>query len=84
MSFLRPIQLYHSHADPIWPDGTFNQMFPSVKLRQAKIKSSTKFILFLCRSAKVYVIVHGLQAVFSKGHTRGQRLFFLFEQKTKT
>jgi hypothetical protein len=23
MSFSRPIQLYHSHADPIWPDGTF-------------------------------------------------------------
>jgi hypothetical protein len=22
MSFLRPIQWYHSHADPIWPDGT--------------------------------------------------------------
>jgi hypothetical protein len=24
MSFLRPIQWYHSHVDPIWPDGTFN------------------------------------------------------------
>ncbi len=23
MSFLRPIQGYHSQADPIWPDGTF-------------------------------------------------------------
>ncbi len=23
MSFLRPIQWYHSHADPIWPNGTF-------------------------------------------------------------
>ncbi len=23
MSFPRPIQWYHSHADPIWPDGTF-------------------------------------------------------------
>ncbi len=22
MSFSRPIQWYHSHADPIWPDGT--------------------------------------------------------------
>ncbi len=22
MCFLRPIQWYHSHADPIWPDGT--------------------------------------------------------------
>ena len=24
MSFSGPIQWYHSHADPIWPDGTFN------------------------------------------------------------
>ncbi len=24
MSFSRPIQWYHSHADPIWPDDTFN------------------------------------------------------------
>ncbi len=23
MSFSRPNQWYHSHADPIWPDGTF-------------------------------------------------------------
>jgi hypothetical protein len=23
MSISRPIQWYHSHADPIWPDGTF-------------------------------------------------------------
>jgi hypothetical protein len=23
VSFSRPIQCYHSHADPIWPDGTF-------------------------------------------------------------
>jgi hypothetical protein len=25
MSFSRPIQRYHSHADPIWPDGTFQR-----------------------------------------------------------
>jgi hypothetical protein len=23
MSYSRPIQWYHSHVDPIWPDGTF-------------------------------------------------------------
>ncbi len=23
MSFSRPIQWYHSHADPIWPDDMF-------------------------------------------------------------
>jgi hypothetical protein len=26
MSFLRPIQWYHSHVDPIWPDGTFKNL----------------------------------------------------------
>ncbi len=25
MSFSRPIQWYHSHADPIWPDSTFKR-----------------------------------------------------------
>jgi hypothetical protein len=30
MSFSRPVQWYHSHADPIWPDVTFNDaLFPS-------------------------------------------------------
>ncbi len=24
MSLSRPIQWYHSHADPVWPDGTLN------------------------------------------------------------
>ncbi len=27
MSFQRAFQWYHSHADPIWPDGTFKQWF---------------------------------------------------------
>jgi hypothetical protein len=28
MSFLRPIQWYQSHADPVWPDGTFKSLVP--------------------------------------------------------
>jgi hypothetical protein len=27
MSFSTPIQWYHSHADPIWPDGTFKFIY---------------------------------------------------------
>ncbi len=27
MSFKRAFQWYHSHADPIWPDGTFKMKF---------------------------------------------------------
>ncbi len=26
MSFLRPIQWYHSHVDPVWLDGTFKHL----------------------------------------------------------
>ncbi len=26
MFFSKPMQWYHSHADPIWPDGTFNMV----------------------------------------------------------
>ncbi len=26
MSFSRAFQWYHSHAEPIWPDGTFKQL----------------------------------------------------------
>ncbi len=25
MSFSRPIQWYHAHVDPIWPDGTIKK-----------------------------------------------------------
>jgi hypothetical protein len=28
MSFSRPMQWYHSHADLIWPDGPFKDKFP--------------------------------------------------------
>ncbi len=28
MSFSRPIPWYHSHADPIWPDGTLQGNVP--------------------------------------------------------
>jgi hypothetical protein len=32
MSFLRSIQGYPSHVDPIWPDGTFKySTFPTIK-----------------------------------------------------
>ncbi len=30
MSFSRPIHWYHSHADPIWPDGTFKFPVPFI------------------------------------------------------
>jgi hypothetical protein len=32
MSFSRPIQWYHSHADPIWPDGIFNPWLEHSKI----------------------------------------------------
>jgi hypothetical protein len=30
MSFSRPIQWYHSHTDPIWPDGTLKTGFINI------------------------------------------------------
>ncbi len=41
MSFLRPIQWYHSQADPIWPDGTFKTTGNKKNFKLGKI-----FILF--------------------------------------
>ncbi len=34
MSFSRPFQWYHSHANLIWPDGTFNTVLKSTKSRE--------------------------------------------------
>ncbi len=30
MSSSRPIQWYHSHADPSWPDGTFKHVHAGI------------------------------------------------------
>ncbi len=42
MSFSRPIQWYHSHIDPIWPDGTFNnssENFHRIHRKTTKVAS---------------------------------------------
>jgi hypothetical protein len=33
MSFSKPIQWYHSHADPVWPDGTFKETGSPVRFK---------------------------------------------------
>jgi hypothetical protein len=43
MSFSRPIQLYHSLADPIWPDGTFKIFTGTV----SGIKCGRKLAIFV-------------------------------------
>jgi hypothetical protein len=55
MFFSRPIQRYHSHADPIWPDGTFNDSVLRLSQGQnmEKLKSS--------------VLVHGLVGGIKSG-----------------
>ncbi len=36
MSFSRPIQWYHFHEDPIWPDGIFKEAYTLIsRLRQS-------------------------------------------------
>jgi hypothetical protein len=34
MSFQRAFQWYRSHADPIWPDGTFNKSMCEINQRK--------------------------------------------------
>jgi hypothetical protein len=41
MSFSRPIQWYHSQADPIWPDGTFNATSSEKQSNVANILTDT-------------------------------------------
>ncbi len=43
MSFSRPFQWYHSHADPIWPDGTFKQIGNKLTINQHSLRRSFKF-----------------------------------------
>ncbi len=53
MSFPRPIQCYHSHADPIWPDGTLH------KTVLCKLYSKHKSSSFASQQ-KVHVKMHAL------------------------
>ncbi len=56
MSFLRPIQWYHSRADPIWPDGSFNSYTDKKKIkfssyiRKSRVKQLQSHILLTASS----------------------------------
>jgi hypothetical protein len=53
MSFPRPIQWYHSHADLIWPDGTFKtQTYTTNAKIYLELFFSTKIDLLLVSSNK--------------------------------
>ncbi len=43
MSFSRAFQWYHSHLDPIWPDGTFKQIFFSRDYLLAKFSDEIMY-----------------------------------------
>ena len=55
MSFSRPFQWYHSHADPIWPDGTFKMFlkiyvkFIHAAFRASSLDSETKIQFSTCQ-----------------------------------
>jgi hypothetical protein len=54
MSFPRPIKWFHSHADPIWPDGTFNK---SAKLLSFEgIRKRAECLLY-CTTAQYILII---------------------------
>jgi hypothetical protein len=46
MSFLRPIQWYHSKADPIWPEGTFKPEQSLEFLSISKKQAETYYLFF--------------------------------------
>ncbi len=50
MSFSRAFQWYHSHLDPIWPDGTFNLYFQLIItfLRQRRQKRDSFILPVVC------------------------------------
>ncbi len=56
MSFSGPIQCYHSQADPIWPDGTFNicKKVPSCMIVISDGMKSRDGIPFLTRHILLY------------------------------
>jgi hypothetical protein len=46
MSFSRAFQWYHSYADPIWPDGTFNKGFRINLISAGSISLDSSFIVY--------------------------------------
>jgi hypothetical protein len=60
MSFSRAFQWYHSHLDPIWPDGTFKLALLS---REGSLNSATadekgENVLFVCRLITVFFLLY--------------------------
>ncbi len=57
MSFWSAFQWYHSHADPIWPDGTFKDVvsdsWPQMGFKKFK-KISTRLVV----KEKIYMYVN--------------------------
>ncbi len=56
MSFSRPIQWYHSHADPIWPGGTFKVLFVrKIQHWMAKLASPCAILKFERANFKICI-----------------------------
>jgi hypothetical protein len=64
MSFSRPIQCSHSHADPVWPEGPLNILFGGtdrIRIQQRRIHTSPKILQceqhWKCKLKKKYLYV---------------------------
>jgi hypothetical protein len=63
MSFSRPIQWYHCHADPIWPDGTFESFITEKskkldldpKSRGSEVGLDAALVLSHLRAALIHI-----------------------------
>ncbi len=66
MSFLRPIQWYHSQADPIWPDGTLKNKYKALStLLNSAEYSITRERILLIASLKLDTATGGLNVAIT-------------------
>ncbi len=70
MSFSSPIQLCHSHVDPIWPDGTFKVVNKCIYFQPENIVCSGR------NGESIKIIDFGTAMQLTSGQQ--EQLFFIF------
>jgi hypothetical protein len=62
MSFPRPIQWYHYHADLVWQDGTFNikkhVKYPARQIRQVFLFRSGSLYFPYIENLNIFLVLH--------------------------
>ncbi len=74
MSFLRPIQWYHSQADQIWPDGTFKLFLARESLADDIPAGDEKITNFFYSAGEVRQVTLMLAVFNGRAPDKGQLL----------